>query len=455
MPQREVVIVGNDGREHVFPPGFDPKRAAAIVRGQATRKQATPPPAAATADMMAQSTFEGDPTAPRTWTDTAVDALPMLGGIGGGIVGGIGGTVLGMGVGGVPGAVGGATLGGGAGESARQLINRARGADAPATALDAATGIGIQGAVQGASEALGAGVAGVATRGAKAVYRGFLKPSISARMAPRANQIVQTALDEALPITRGGAQAGQRVINELRAEVDGLLAQSDKRVDLHAIAERVRAFAKRKYFKPGADQADYKAALDVADRLDRHPSLGLPPGAAPTRVDVPVAVGNETKRALDASVGDTGFGVKTGATRTTEKFARRQTREALEGVEPAIRPLNARESKLIDATRAIGQAVEREANRNQIFGVPSIMAVGAGGVGFARGGDPTTVATMALAARVGMHPAVASRAAIVAYRMSKNLGVAASTAARLAVWQAMSEPTAGAKSQDTDIYEPN
>jgi hypothetical protein len=30
----EVVIVDDDGTEHVFPPGFDPKRGAAIVRGQ-------------------------------------------------------------------------------------------------------------------------------------------------------------------------------------------------------------------------------------------------------------------------------------------------------------------------------------------------------------------------------------------------------------------------------------
>ncbi len=30
----EVVIVGDDGTEHVFPPGFDPKRAAGIVRVQ-------------------------------------------------------------------------------------------------------------------------------------------------------------------------------------------------------------------------------------------------------------------------------------------------------------------------------------------------------------------------------------------------------------------------------------
>jgi hypothetical protein len=29
----EVVIIAKDGAEHVFPDGFDPKRAAAIVRG--------------------------------------------------------------------------------------------------------------------------------------------------------------------------------------------------------------------------------------------------------------------------------------------------------------------------------------------------------------------------------------------------------------------------------------
>lgn len=38
-PQAEVVIVGDDGTEHVFPAGFDPKQAAAIVRGGASPKE--------------------------------------------------------------------------------------------------------------------------------------------------------------------------------------------------------------------------------------------------------------------------------------------------------------------------------------------------------------------------------------------------------------------------------
>lgn len=43
--EQDIVIVGDDGTEHVFPSGFDPKRAAAIVRAGST---SLPKPAAST-----------------------------------------------------------------------------------------------------------------------------------------------------------------------------------------------------------------------------------------------------------------------------------------------------------------------------------------------------------------------------------------------------------------------
>lgn len=43
MADQEVVIVGKDGTEHVFPPGFDPKKAAAIVAGQSGPAPTTSP----------------------------------------------------------------------------------------------------------------------------------------------------------------------------------------------------------------------------------------------------------------------------------------------------------------------------------------------------------------------------------------------------------------------------
>lgn len=371
-----------------------------------------------------------------TLTDAAIDALPMIGGMAGGIVGGIGGTVGGMGVGGVPGAVGGATLGGAAGESARQLINRMRGHGAPATMTDAATSIAGQGALQGASEVIGAGVAKGASTAAKAVYRGYLKPSLSARLAPKAAEIVNTALDEAIPISRGGVQTANKIIGELRQEVEDILTNAPGTVDLNTIADKVRRFATKRYNRPGVDPADFQAAMAVASKIDGHPSMGVPRGSVPVDLDT----ANDIKRALDTSVKETGFGVATGAKKTTEKQARYLINQELRQKAAAIAPLNDRETKLIEATKAIARAVEREANNNQIYGVKSMAAGMGGAAGYGLGVDPGTALATALALRVGFHPAVASRAAIVAYRASKELGITAAQASRLAV-AAMSQQT--------------
>jgi hypothetical protein len=49
MDEQEVVIVGADGTEHVFPGGFNPQRAAAIVRGESPSSGGAATPAALTA----------------------------------------------------------------------------------------------------------------------------------------------------------------------------------------------------------------------------------------------------------------------------------------------------------------------------------------------------------------------------------------------------------------------
>ena len=381
---------------------------------------------------------------PRSWTDTAVDLLPTLGGIGGGIVGGIGGTVAGMGVGGVPGAIGGATLGGGFGEAAKQLINRARGEEAPTSAGEAAKDIALQGGIQGGSEAIGAGVAKGIGAGAKAVYRGYLKPSLAAKNLPKAKEVVETALNEGIPITRAGAgveaggkitgKAGQ-IIAEMREEVDRLLTASGQKVNLVQIADKVRAFARRKYFKPGGDPSDYQVALGVADRLDRHPSLMLPAGAKPSRVSVTAPQANEIKRGLQSGVSSS-FGVPNAAAKAdAEKMASHYTRKAVERVGgPRVAQLNRRESKLIDAAKAIAQAVEREANQSKLYGVKTLAAGAYGGNELRKGDDPLTAFGKFAAARAILQPGTQSWAAIVANRIASKLGVGAASASRLTAY---------------------
>lgn len=398
----------------------------------------TPPSEAELDAMFAQS---AEPAAPeRTWTDTAVDALPMVGGTVGGILGGMGGTAFGVGIGGVPGAVGGAALLGGAGESAKQLINRARGKAAPATPSDAASAIATQGAIQGGAELIGQGVVKGASAVGRGLYRGYLKPSLAKASIGKADRVVETALQEGLPITQGGVAKAGRVAKELGAQVDDLLRQADaagETVDLHSVANKVRKFADAKYFQPGRPGADYDAAMKIADSLDLHPSLN-------GETVVPVSVANKIKRGIWQSLGENSFGVERDATKTAQKFAGSQLRKSVErgataaGL-PAVGPLNARQGALLEAARTLTRAVGREANKNQVTGWTPLIAGGlVGGTELARTGDPYTAAVKALATRAALDPAVMSRAAIVAYRLGQTSGAAPAVVARLAV-QAVSE----------------
>lgn len=169
---------------------------------------------------------------PRSWLDVAVDALPAAGGAVGGIVGGIGGTVAGLGVGGVPGAVGGAALGGGAGEAARQLINRFRGAEAPATPLQAATGIATEGGVQGASELAGAGLMKGASMAAHGLMDFAIRPAPT--VAEEFGDIAGTALKERLPVGRvlpasaRGSSIAREALRDASGETRGLLTAAEQ-----------------------------------------------------------------------------------------------------------------------------------------------------------------------------------------------------------------------------------
>lgn len=366
-----------------------------------------------------------------TLVDKAVDLLPVAGAGLGGFLGGAGGTAFGFGFGGVPGAVGGATLGGAAGEAGKELINRFRGVETPATSAEAARAIGTQGAVQGALEATGQAAMPVIGKAATAIYRGYLKPSLAKSSIREAQQVVQTALDEGLPITKGGMEKGRAIIGDLNAKVKGMLAKQGNNIDLQAIADDVRTWAADKYYKPGVPSADYEAALKVADSIDKHASLNLPPGVKTTRVGVSEQAGYDTKKALQTAVGE-GYGTERGATLEAQKRGAYAARKAVEAAKPDIAPLTARESKLIDSVQAINRAVEREANQYVIQGVKGGLSGIVGYGEYRRTGDPWEAAAVALGSRLAQSPAVVSRAAIVASQLAKaNKGFSPAQIARI------------------------
>jgi hypothetical protein len=418
----EVVILGADGvTEHVFPAGFDPKRAAQIVRSQSAPPNIT--------GLTKATGIKG----PMSSLDRLLSLLPTLGGAAGGVIGGAGGSAFGIGFGGVPGAVAGAATGGAAGEAMRQNARRLLGAgrSVPATPTEAATGIGGEAAIQGLAELAGAGVTSGLSSGARAVYRGYLKPSMAKNMVGKADTIVETALREALPITKAGTTQANTVIKELRGEVDGILKQAPGEVDLHAVAEQVRAFAKRKYNVPGRDPADFEAAMRVADTIDNHPSMvPKPPNAPVDRVNL--ADANTVKTNLQEGVGTSQYGVPSKAGKATEKVGAREMRLAIEKQAPAVGPINKRESELIDAAGTIARAVARESNKSPLIGVNTLASGAMGAGSYAKDRDPYSAAAWALGTRLALTPAVATRAAIVASRLGNMPNAVPANAARVA-----------------------
>ena len=174
--------------------------------------------------------------------------------------------------------------------------------------------------------------------------------------------------------------------------------------------------------------------MRVADNIDAHPSLNIPPGSAPGPLPRDLEAANEAKRTLQNSAGDRAFGVERTAATEAEKKGAYELRKEIEYRAPAVGPLNARESKLIDAAKAISRAVEREANQNSLVGVKTVLAAGAGGAEYGRTGDPYTAAAKALALRAALKPEVASKMAIVAYKIGQRIpGTAPASAARLAL----------------------
>jgi hypothetical protein len=412
MPQQKVYeFTDPDSGMTIEVEGPSPPSEAVVRMMFATARKQPPPP---------DSPSVMESTASRIGR-TVTNALPTVGGMAGGFVGSAGGPAVAAGL---------SALGGAAGRLAQRAVQGAQGYDVPQgadLALDAAE----QGAMQGAAEVVGTGAAKALSGAGRAVYRGYLKPPLSERMLPKAEQTVTTAIREGLPVTESGKDAGQKIIGELKAEVDALLQGSNRMIDLKTVANRIRAHARSKYYRPGRDLSDFNAAMAVADKIDTHPSLGIPPGVNPTAIRVRLADANAIKRALDQSIGDTQFGVVSGAKTATEKFGRHELNQALQSQMPAIRGLNQRESQLIDAVKAIERAVAREANTNQLTGWRSLVSGTATAGNIALGQDPQTATAMGLLLRGGLDPRVASRLAIVATRASGQLGLGLTEAIRL------------------------
>ncbi len=296
-----------------------------------------------------------------SWVDTAVDWLPTAGGIAGGIIGGLGGTVAGMGVGGVPGAVAGAAIGGAGGEGMKQTINAMRGKPL----LSAGQGVedmAKEAAFQGGTEALGGAVGMVAKPVAKALYQSALKPGLKytmgAALKGETAPVVKTLLDEGVLVTERGIQKLNTLLDANDAEVKAAIAGVTADVNPYKVTANLGKTAQK-----FANQVNPVSDLDTVSRvgqefLDQH--AGSP---------MSVQAAQELKTGTYQQLKDKAFGELKGADMESQKSLARGLKEQIEeevkaaaGVD--VGPLNAREGKLVEARKALARRVAIAGNNN-------------------------------------------------------------------------------------------
>ena len=165
-------------------------------------------------------------------TERALDTLPAVGGMAGGLIGGVGGTAFGFGFGGVPGAIVGAGFGGATGEATKQLGRRAFGFEAPATPTAAASQIGKQGVTQAALEVGGQGL----TRGMKLAGRALLENAVRPTMTlaeefPNVMAVIEREglkVGRFLPFLKSGSQQAGTKLASAAGAVRTLLTKAEQ-----------------------------------------------------------------------------------------------------------------------------------------------------------------------------------------------------------------------------------
>lgn len=131
------------------------------------------------------------------------------------------GGVIGGAMGGIPGAA----LGGAAGEAFAQLDKRSTGDAAPASAGEAAKGIGLQGAVQGAAQGLGSGLAALA--GKSSTWLMNRAVNATDRLSREFPELSKTLIEHSITVSQGGLNKARRLLNAAKAEANGALKAAD------------------------------------------------------------------------------------------------------------------------------------------------------------------------------------------------------------------------------------
>jgi len=347
-PQK-VVIVDGQGTRHVFPAGFDPVKAGQIVREQ-TESAAPAPPRTTTqqaSDLWRSNTLgrSGLPNGVHgPSVDTVVDALPVAGGA----------------VGGAVGAIPGAALGGAAGAAAKQLINRARGRNAPGTMAEAAGDIAGSAAINAAGEGVGVAAGKLMPPAASWLMEKAVAPATALKESYRTTgpKIVKTLLDEGINVTAHGVEKLQKLLRGTNDEIQAILDASPAQVDKARVLDRVQDAGQDALRSSATPQGEVAAIEKAANQFIDHPRY-------PGDTKLTVAEAQKMKQGIYQRVGQQYGTMKPGKIAAQKAMARGLKEEIADAV-PEVAALNTRDAELMAAGEALTSRVSKDANADPL-----------------------------------------------------------------------------------------
>lgn len=350
----------------------------------------------------------------RTWTDTAVDALPAVGGSIGGLVGMVGGPA---------GAVLGAGIGGAGGEGWRRTIQGIRGRTKPNEDTVAGTigGIGLEGGKQAAMEYAGGKIGqGIAKAGTR-LYRGLLKPSRALQQGfGGGDEVAQSLIDAGATISDKGLD---KITGQLGASRGAAMKMVQDAAPTSTFLNPKEVIGE---FAPVVDTLRKRVDIGQVSELgkvgDRGRRLMRTLDPVTGRVDAARAqVLKET--AQDAASGayramERGGAKQLGAEDLLDEATARGFRKAVETRVPGIAAQNQTTQRLLGGKRALEDAVERGRNNLGVGGARDLIAAGVGGSIAGPAG-----ASMGILTRLLSSPRIGSAAAIGLDRTGKKVPI--------------------------------
>lgn len=399
--EQGIIIVDASGTEHEFPPGFDPKKAAGIVRQQTAAPAAAPAPQG---DLGRFGGYKmiGDAVmgAGKAALNHPVQSGAMLGGLlAVPLTGGAS----------IPAAMAAAGLGAAGGAGLGSIVNARRGGeDGPKTAAGVLGTMGAEGAVGALGEGAGQGVSRLLKAGGKLVYKSALRPSMNAQR--EFGDLADVGLREGAPVSQGGAAKVEGQLNASGAQAKRMIADAET-----AGASPIQPKEVAREFGDVFQQGQRQAQLGRPDprpaevaRLKafsaKNPN-GIPLGRAQALKGEAQELASKAYRAEDLGhpISD--------LSAAGDKAQARGLRKGIEARVPGIDAVNSRSQDLIGLLRTL-----EDANRRNVPGVGSLRTLlgdfvpsvsSRGGIAAHQAGSsPITAAAMrtALIALMGQMP---------------------------------------------------